>query len=83
MHLKRLDRKVEGELGRYTDLLKRAVPQAREALKQLLVDRVTFTPVKVQRGKQTHAFRGELSYGAVLRNICVVAPTGFEPVFQP
>ncbi len=56
---------------------------ARQALRQVLVDRVTFTPVKLGRGARTYAFTGELSYDAMLRNICVVAPTGFEPVFQP
>ncbi len=51
-------------------------------MKNLLVDRVTFTPVETGDGGRTYAFKGELSYGAVLRYTNVVAPTGFEPVFS-
>jgi len=65
--LKRLEREVEGELARFADLLKGNVPRARQALKKLLVDRVEFTPAKRGSGKNTYAFKGELSYGALLR----------------
>jgi len=65
--IKCLEEQVAGELARFSDLLKGNVPRARQALKKLLVDRVTFMPVQAEKGKQTYAFTGELSYGALLR----------------
>jgi len=67
LELRRLEREVEGELARFTDLLRGNVPCARQALKKLLVDRVEFTPVKEGNGKGAYAFKGELHYGALLR----------------
>ncbi len=65
--MKRVEREVAGELGRFADLLKGNVPCAWQALKKLLVDRVTFTPVEVENGKQTYTFKGELGHGALIR----------------
>ena len=69
LDLKRLEREVEAELARFADLLRGNVPRARQALKKLLVDRVTFTPIRTKNGRQTYAFTGELSYGALLRGV--------------
>lgn len=69
MDLKRLEREVESDLTRFADLLRGNVPRARQALKKLLVDRVTFTPIRAENGRQTYAFAGELSYGALLRGV--------------
>ena len=74
---------MEGELARFADLLEANLPRARQSLKKLLVDGVEFAPVKGDSGRPTCAFRGQLSYGAVLQNTCMASPTGFEPVFRP
>jgi len=67
LELKHLEEEVAGELARFADLLKGNVPRARQALKKLLLDRVEFTPVIGENGNGTYAFKGELSYGALLR----------------
>lgn len=69
LNLKRIERDVEGQLARFADLLKGNIPRARQALKQLLVDRVEFTPGDLGDGRRTYQFQGELAYGAVLREV--------------
>jgi hypothetical protein len=65
--LKGLEREIEGELARFADLITGNTLRARQALKKLLVDRVEFTPIKTGNGKETYAFKGDLSYGAIVR----------------
>ncbi len=60
-------KEINGELARFVDPLKGNVQRVRQALKKLLVDRVTFTPIESENGKQIYAFTGELSYGALVR----------------
>ncbi len=69
LDLKRIERDVARELGRFAALLRGDVPQARQALKRLLADRVTFDPVELGDGTWTYEFRGELTYGAVLQEV--------------
>ncbi len=67
-------------------LLSRHIPEARQMLRKLLVERLEFTPVEVN-GRKGYRFTGAGSYGPLLDgetfSPTVVAPTGFEPVFQP
>ncbi len=65
--MKRIDRDVSEELARVGDLIRGDVPQARQALKQILVDRVEFKPVDFGNGQRTYEFRGESAYGAALQ----------------
>ena len=58
---------IADQLSRFSDLLRGNVPRARQALKKLLADRVEFAPAVLENGDRTYAFKGELSYGAVLR----------------
>ncbi len=69
LNLQRIEKDVTGQLQRFADLLKGNVPRARQLLKKLLVDRMAFTPADDRNGKRTYAFTGELSYGAVLREV--------------
>jgi site-specific DNA recombinase len=77
---------ILAKLGDWSGLMGRRVAQARQILRHLLVGRITFTP----EPDGTMAFVGYATIGplvaatvlAGLRKVGV-APTGFEPVFQP
>ncbi len=60
--MKRIERDAAQELSRFADLLRGNVSQARQALKQLLVDRVEFTSVDLTDLR----IPSELAYGAIL-----------------
>jgi site-specific DNA recombinase len=84
------------ELGQLQDILMaqladwqgllRATPiQGRQILRKLILGRTTFTPRLDERYYEFHgeATLGRLLAGALGGARAVVAPTGFEPVFQP
>jgi hypothetical protein len=57
---KRIERDIARELARFDGLLRTDIPRARQALKQLLADRVEFTPMQTGDGRWTYRFQGEL-----------------------
>ncbi len=63
------EKEIAEQLRRFADLLHGNVPRARQLLKKLLVDRVVFAPVTLSGGTRTYSFRGELTYGALLREV--------------
>lgn len=65
---------IAAQLSRFGDLMRGNIPRARQALKKLLVDRVVFTPAVLENGDRTFAFKGDLTYGAVLRE--AIYPSG-------
>ncbi|MGH7265673.1 MAG: recombinase family protein [Candidatus Rokuibacteriota bacterium] len=77
-----LQRELEARLADWRGLLGRQVPVARQILKKLLVGRIVF-----RETDQGIEFTGQASLGRILAGIvdtkAGVAPTGFEPVFQP
>jgi hypothetical protein len=81
--LQELQRQVEVRLTDWQGLLRRQVTVSRQILKKLLVGRIVFR----QREDGVYEFSGQASLGRVVAGIvCTkagVAPTGFEPVFQP
>jgi hypothetical protein len=81
-----LTKLVTAKVNNWHGLMGRRVGQAREILRQVLVGRFAFTPQADGSWDFVgYADPGALFAGTVLadRNNCVVAPTGFEPVFQP
>jgi hypothetical protein len=81
--LQELQRQVEVRLTDWQGLLRRQVTVSRQILRKLLVGRIVFR----QREDGVYEFSGQASLGRVVAGIvCTkagVAPTGFEPVFQP
>jgi site-specific DNA recombinase len=81
--LQDIQRDVKERLADWRGLLRRQVVQSRQILRKLLVGRIVFRP----REDGIYEFSGQASLGRVLAGIvCTkagVAPTGFEPVFQP
>ena len=75
-------------------LLSRHTAQARQVLRRLLVDKIDLVPV-IEAGRRGYRVSGRLTFGRLLQGKAVelvqaggnsrsvVAPTGFEPVFQP
>jgi ABC-type transporter Mla subunit MlaD len=69
-------------------LLGRRTPQARQMLRKLLTDKIELEPVGEGRDRG-YRFRGALTVDkliggdALITHLSMVAPTGFEPVFQP
>jgi hypothetical protein len=63
-----------------------AVPERRQMLRAVLQGRLVFTPQVDCRGRR-YEFTGQATLGPLLGEIAarggMVAPTGFEPVFQP
>jgi site-specific DNA recombinase len=82
----RLRRGLLARLADWRGLLIRQVSEARPILATLLADRMTFT-AHHDSAKAWYEFRGVATLGQVLTGIVLpkgmVAPTGFEPVFQP
>ena len=81
--LQQIQHDVEARLADWRGLLRRQVAQSRQILKKLLVGRIVFQP----RDDGTYEFSGQASLGRIIAGLActktVVAPTGFEPVFQP
>lgn len=83
LDLKRMEREVARELEQFTGLLRGEIPRARQALKRPLSDRVEFRPVDLGNGKRTYAFRGELTYGAILQGVSLEKTLwGSEPAVR-
>jgi hypothetical protein len=80
--LQQIQHDVEARLADWRGLLRRHVAQSRQILKKLLVGRIVFQP----RDDGTYEFSGQASLGRIIAGLActkaVVAPTGFEPVFQ-
>ncbi len=78
-------REIFGRLRNWQAVAKRHLPEARQLLREVLADRLVFTPAILDKATQWE-FRGPASLGRLIEGILpkgVVAPTGFEPVFQP
>ena len=75
-------------IGDVTGLLTRRTQQARQMLRRLLVGPIRFEPI-VASGRRGYRFTGVLTIAHLIAGeavdtlLTVVAPTGFEPVFQP
>jgi hypothetical protein len=84
LNLHRIKKSLRARLADTKALLSRHIPEAREMLRKLLVERLEFTPVEVN-GRKGYRFTGAGSYGPLFDGEAfsptVVAPTGFEPVF--
>jgi site-specific DNA recombinase len=90
----RLKRDLAQRVKEMVALLSRHTVQARQALRRLLVDKIDMEPV-VQGGRRGYRLSGRLTFGRLFQGEAVqlvqaggnsrsvVAPTGFEPVFQP
>jgi site-specific DNA recombinase len=76
LDLKAMEREIAAQLRRFADLLTGNVPRARQLLKKLLADRVTFRPVTLSNGSRTYSFRGELSYGALIQQVVSLEKVG-------
>lgn len=76
LDLERVEQDITDHVRRFRELISGNVPLARQALKKLLVDRLVFTLAEADNGRPIYAFRGERSYGAVIRelNISVKKP---------
>ncbi len=81
--LQDIQQQMEVRLADWRGLLRRQVVQSRQILRKLLVGRIVFR----QREDGAYEFSGQASLGRILAGVvCTkagVAPTGFEPVFQP
>ena len=76
----RIERELRVRLDDWRGLLRRHVPQARQILRKLLVDRVVFTPKT-----DYYEFTGSWTLGKLVSGVVdlpqrMVSPTGFEPV---
>ena len=85
-------------LGNWRTMARQGVAEARSLLRAVLVNRWILTPVTRPPGlpprkgpgrkpRFIYEFKGEASLSGLLAGLIsarsVVAPTGFEPVFQP
>ena len=76
----RISNELRARLDDWRGLLRRHVPQARQILRKLLVDRVVFTP-----RTDHYEFVGPWTLGKLVSGVVdlpqgVASPTGFEPV---
>ena len=81
-----LQDELQAYLADWQGLLRSAPIQGRQIIRKLLVGRLTVTP-QTHEGGRYYEFSGEATLGRLLAGVFgvsgVVAPTGFEPVFQP
>jgi hypothetical protein len=86
LDLGRLERDLTAKIADWRGLLSRNIVHARQALRSLVPDRLTFT-MKEEGGERFYVFHGVAVLDRLLSGIvlpkAMVAPTGFEPVFQP
>jgi hypothetical protein len=72
-------------LGAWRVLVKRNVLEGRQLLKSILDGRLVLQP-KLEDGHRLYEFSGRVVLGRLLQGVVppkgVVAPTGFEPVFE-
>jgi len=80
--LRQLQTELQARLADWRDLLNRQVPVARQIIKKLLTERIVFR----RREEGGYKFKGGASPWRLISGLActkaVVAPTGFEPVFQ-
>jgi type VI protein secretion system component VasK len=80
-----LHRQLARKAAEVRALLGKNIPQTRQILRKLLVGRLTCEPFE-ERERRGYRFTGQGSYAPILPGeggaTVVVAPTGFEPVFQ-
>src|SRR3989442_16008319 len=78
--LSRLEREIRHRLADWRSMLRREIPQAREILRNLIIDRIVFTPRPETR---LYEFSGRGALGRLLAGtaspVSVVTPAGFEP----
>ncbi|RPH78997.1 MAG: hypothetical protein EHM80_08940 [Nitrospiraceae bacterium] len=80
----RLKRDLRGRAADAKSLLRRQTSQARQILRKVLVQPLSY--VIEENGKQGFRVTGEGSYVSLLNGVAspyVVSPTGFEPVLLP
>jgi len=81
----RPEQDLRAKLADWRALLLRNVAQARQTLRSLVPERLTFTP-KNEGGQRFYVFEGMAVLDRFLAGItlpkALVAPTGFEPVFE-
>ena len=78
---RKVRRQLEAHVADVKGLLEGNVAQTRQLLRKLLVGRLVCAPFE-HGDTRGYRFTGDGSYEALLPTL-VVAPTGFEPVFQP
>ncbi len=83
-----LKRQLQARVSDVTALLGKHTVQARQMLRKILADKIELGPVG-QDHQRGYRFRGALALErliggeALQTSLSMVAPTGFEPVFQP
>ena len=79
----RLEHQVREKLVNWRALLRGAPQEARQVLRALLADRLTFDPTE-KDGRRLYRYRGTFTVGALFAgDMCpqmLASPTGFEPV---
>ena len=78
----RLEREIPSRLVDWWAMLRREVPEAREILRNLLVDRIVFKPrpeARVYEFSERGSFRRLV---AGTSPVSVVTPAGFEPAIS-
>lgn len=65
LDLHRVDRVLEGYLGRIGEVLRGDALRARQALRKLLVDRISFVPVEAA-GHRTYRLEANVTFGRIL-----------------
>jgi hypothetical protein len=85
LDLGRVERDLRAKIADWRGLLARNVAQARQALRSLVPERFTFT-TKEENGERFYVFEGLAVLDRRLAGIALpkamVAPMGFEPVFE-
>jgi site-specific DNA recombinase len=88
MKLEKLTARINAKVQDIVGVLGRQTPQARQMLRKLLSEKIDLEPVGSGRDRG-YKFRGSLAIDRIISgdaigtHLAVVAPTGFEPVFQP
>ncbi len=86
LDVKRIEQDLYARLSDWRELLRRHVFEARQMLRKVIVGRLTFTP-REDAGARWYEFAGQGTLRNVISGLALpkglVAPTGFEPVFQP
>ena len=65
LDLRRIDRLLEDQLSRFSEVIREDHVRGRQALAKLLVRRIQFTPTELPRGERTYTLEAEVTLGKI------------------
>jgi hypothetical protein len=80
------EERILEKVGQWRAVLRQEAQEARSILRELLPDRLTFTPTE-RDGRRIYAYSGRFTIDGLFEGVvcpqALASPTGFEPYWNP